>query len=133
MTADLDLDALTRLAEAATPFGWHGDDDPRDVDPATVVALVERLRAAEEAVDEALGWAADVVQSEARWQWERDRRGALGAQVVAQRMTIIEKCIRDQAQRMCESHRNAPESDRDGQNGLLRDSGPQNSANEGYA
>ncbi|WP_238840706.1 hypothetical protein [Prescottella equi] len=38
--------------------------------------------------------AADVVHAEARWQWERDMQRIPGAQIVAQRMSVIEDCIR---------------------------------------
>lgn len=43
----------------------------------------------------ALEWAADVVHAEARWQWERDLRRIPGSQIVAQRMGVIEQCLRD--------------------------------------
>lgn len=48
----------------------------------------------EDARREALRWAADVVHSEARWQWELHTRGTVGAQIVAQRMTVVEQVLR---------------------------------------
>jgi len=42
----------------------------------------------------ALSNAADVVHAEARWQWELDSRGHIGAQTVAQRMQVVEACLR---------------------------------------
>lgn len=41
--------------------------------------------------------AADIVHAEARWQWELDGRGTTCAQVVAQRMTMVEQILRDRA------------------------------------
>lgn len=38
--------------------------------------------------------AIDIVHAEARWQWEQDQRGTVCAQVVAQRMGIVEDCLR---------------------------------------
>ncbi|ATW60856.1 hypothetical protein SEA_GETALONG_89 [Gordonia phage Getalong] len=41
-----------------------------------------------------LNAAADVVHAEARYQWEMDARRAVCAQVVAQRMGVVERTIR---------------------------------------
>ncbi|SDT84452.1 hypothetical protein [Gordonia westfalica] len=41
-----------------------------------------------------LNAAADVVHAEARYQWEMDARHAVCAQVVAQRMGVVERTIR---------------------------------------
>lgn len=193
MTADLDLDALTRLAEAATPGPWvaqyggvttevdgHvsqsviyaapcpndcGDESIVDriapvdaayiaaVDPATVVALVERLRAAEEVIER--------VRVDQQWDSDAlDGTSAIVERVIDVVLAAAEpggpiggwKCTHWQIQDwwkfhadlleivgmgMCtkasESHRNATEGDRHGYDDRLRDSGPQNAANEGDA
>lgn len=54
------------------------------------------------ATAEALAWAADVVHAEARWQWELHERGGVGAQIVAQRMTVVEKVLRSAAAKAAE-------------------------------
>ena len=41
-----------------------------------------------------LNAAADVVHSEARYQWEKDARRTVCAQIVAQRMDMVERVIR---------------------------------------
>lgn len=45
-----------------------------------------------------LNAAADVVHAEARYQWEMDARRAVCAQVVAQRMGVVERTIRSFAE-----------------------------------
>jgi hypothetical protein len=88
--------------------------------PDVVLDLLDHLEAAEGAVErleqqihepggfidmsvpsyaDALYWAADVARSEARWQYEQDRRGTVGAQVVAQRAQVLESCYREAAER----------------------------------
>lgn len=48
-------------------------------------------------VRSALEWAADVIAQEARHQWERDSTSIPCAQVVAQRMQVMERVIRARA------------------------------------
>ncbi|WP_313812381.1 hypothetical protein [Glutamicibacter sp.] len=44
--------------------------------------------------------AADVLSSEARWQYEQDARRVTGAQIVAQRMGVMEQIMRDRAKEL---------------------------------
>lgn len=145
MTGDLDLDALTRLAEAATPgpstrdSGWSATAEPPEdwegpyvvletrqrndaeylaaVDPATVVALVERLRAAESAVERV-----DVLRD----RWRRQADGAAsglvfyGAQVAAMLSDALDGP-------------GAPASTQADPESTDDPNGPQNAANEGDA
>jgi hypothetical protein len=46
------------------------------------------------AAREALAWAADVLAQEVREQWQRDAEGVPGAQMIAQRLTVLEQVIR---------------------------------------
>ncbi len=43
---------------------------------------------------EALAWAADVLAQEVREQWQRDADGVPGAQMIAQRLAVLEQVIR---------------------------------------
>lgn len=119
MTADLDLDALTRLAEAADVGQWVTAtvDAAADwqfiaaVDPATVVALVERLRAACELIDQAAS-ALNVALHAAT-------SGVTTAEEIAGCRIVLERIATDAGMTVDrlthnppESHRNAPESDR---------------------
>lgn len=44
--------------------------------------------------------AARIVLAEARWQWEQAARRIPGAQIVAQRMQVVEKCLTNMAERI---------------------------------
>lgn len=87
------------LARVACTCGWVSDDKVVMTDPQLHAEhLAEQLSAAAELDNDqhnaALKWAADVVHSEARWQTECDMRGYPGAQLIAQRMTVIENVLR---------------------------------------
>lgn len=65
---------------------------------ASIRALAAQVRA------EALREAADVVHAEARWQWELHMRHSTGAQIVAQRMGVVEETIRGMADRIADTN-----------------------------
>ncbi|NKZ63017.1 hypothetical protein GTG23_00310 [Rhodococcus hoagii] len=75
-----------------------GDDEAFDAHVAAhaVAALTNAGKAIvdQDAEAKAFDLAADVVHAEARWQHEQDRRGTVGAQIVAQRMLVMEGAIR---------------------------------------
>lgn len=60
--------------------------------------VLRRIQA--EAEERAYRHAADVVHSEARWQWERSKGHVPGAQIVAQRMQVIEASLKGFADRI---------------------------------
>lgn len=67
--------------------------DARSESHSTHVAA-ELAAAGIGSVADAYRHAADVVHAEARYQWEQDVRGVVGAQTVAQRMVVVEGCLR---------------------------------------
>lgn len=75
MTADPAINAARRAKHPAWAF----------VDPPGIATRAAR---------EALAWAADVLAQEVREQWQRDAEGVPGAQMIAQRLTVLEQVIR---------------------------------------
>lgn len=76
---------------------------------ATKAKALERVQ--ENAIaHEAAVWsaAADIVHSEARWQWEQKMRGVDFAQVIAERMMVIESILRHRSEREEESYLGLP-------------------------
>lgn len=61
---------------------------------AGIVREIDELKAENERLRGHLHFVVDAVHAEARYQWEQDRRGIPCAQVVAQRMGIVEIVIR---------------------------------------
>ena len=62
---------------------------------AGIVREIDELKAENERLKGHLKFAVSAVHSEARYQWEQDRRGGPGAQIVAQRMGVVETVIRN--------------------------------------
>lgn len=73
--------------------GTHTEQCDRAV--AQAVHENNELRAENERLRGHLKFAVDAVHAEARYQWEMDLRGAPGAQIVAQRMVVVETVIRN--------------------------------------
>lgn len=62
---------------------------------ASIVQEIDALKAENERLRGHLQFAVDAVRSEARYQWEQDRRGITCAQYVAQRMGVVATVIRN--------------------------------------
>ena len=105
LAAVIDKEAATY--EPVTGFG--GTHEPLTIaegsDMAERIAdrvldspVIRRIQAEAEA--RAYRHAADVVHSEARWQWEQSKGHVPGAQIVAQRMQVIEASLKGFADRI---------------------------------
>ena len=137
MTADVDLDTLTRLAQAAPPGPWVSQyggvttEAEGHVSQSVVYAAPCPNACGDEAIVDRItivdaGYIAAVSPDVVLALVERVR----AAETAIERVRAL---AIDGPAFVPEAIRTAPESDRDGQNDPLRDSGPQNAANEGDA